>query len=551
MKSNLATAYDNWWNEHPDPVFDAAAAAMERHFHDVVARFDKKLFLVDIGASNLFEIYLNSFPAADRQYHNCNTCKGFIRKYGRLVAVDPAGQLVSACWPDSDAVPQLYRPAFAAMRAAVLSGKIDRQFLSSQDEWGKHELGGWSHFALYPPQSIRYDKKPGLNANQAMALAKQNYGTLSHGLADYPREIVAQAVNLLQADALYRAEKVLGPAQFLLQLHDDIAAAGRDSRARSNLIWRAVVNAPKGFCTPRGSMVGTLMDDIKAGKSVDMVARGFAAKMNPNRYQRPTAAPAAGNILQAEKIVAELGIANSLRRRFARLEDLDALWLPKPLNDNTPEPALSVFAGLMPKKTTPKTPDLEAPVQAITFEKFRRTVLPNALRIQAYMESQISGIALLTAADPDAPPIIQWDLPERRNPLSWYVYPTRLGIADVPSRWNLQTGTWVEVNAITLQPSLWRDEEGFAHQGKSAILVLAGARDTHPTGGNGLFPEILKSELHQVRATIEAHARRTPAEGQMLATACGVRVAGGGTRSQTVSVTTALGRARYRIDRWD
>lgn len=548
MSAALAQTYDNWWIEHPDPVFDAANDAMARYFKSIVERFDKKLFIVDIGDINLFETYLGTFPEEVRQYHNCNTCRGFINKYGRLVTVDHTGKLISACWTDSPTVPELYRPAFTAMRLAVEKfGKIDRQFLSSQDEWGKHELGGYTHFALYPPDSIRYPKRATKTASQMMALARENHGTLSHALADYPREIVAQAVNLLQADALYRAEKVLGPAQFLLKLHDEIAAAGRDSRARSNLIWRAVANAPVGFCTPRGAMVGTLMDDIKAGKSVDVVAKGFASKMNPTRYQRPTAAPTAGNVIQAEKLVAQMGIAQSLRRRFARLEDLEALWLPKPINDNRQEPALSVFAGLVPKKAKPKTPDLEAPAQNITLEKFRRTVLPSALRIQAYIEPSIAGIALLTAADMDAPPIVQWDSLERRNPVSWYVYPR----GDSPGRWNLRPYTWVEVNAITLQPSMWADEEGFAHQGKSAILVLEGARDLTPSGGNGLFPEILKSDLHQVRSTIEAHSRRTETEEKELATACGIRIAGKGAPAQTVLVTTALGKARYRIDRWD
>lgn len=555
MKSTAQSAYEAFYfGENYDPVFAAANAEVARYFKSILDRYDNKLFMVDIGGQDLFQTYLNSFPETERQYHNCNTCKGFINKYGRLVAIDEQGKLVSAVWSDTDIVPVLYKPGFAAMARLVEAGKITGQFLSSQDEWGRHELGGWDHFALYPPEKILVSKRGTMSAGQLMAKRVQDFGTLMHGLIDYPKDIVAQAVNLLSAESLYRSEKVLGPAKFLLDLHTAIEEAGRGQRRRSNLIWRAVAGAPVGFCTPRSSMLGTLLDDIKAGKPVDVVARGFAAKMNPLRYQRPTAAPAAGNIAQAEKLVAQMGIAPSLNRRFARLDEIKAVWTPKAAPGAEPAlPQLSVFSMLTPKGRQPARPELEAPAKAITFEKFRRTVLPEALRIDAFTGHGMHGIALVTAVDPDAPPIIQWDSLEDRNPVSWYVYPRRGGGLDQPSRWNLAANAWVEVKAITLQPSMWRDEESFAHQGKSAILILDGAMDKAPTGGSGLFPEILRSELHQVRATIEAFSRKTPFAPVDLRYpgACGMRVGGEGTGEQLVLVTTKLGKARYRIDRWD
>lgn len=57
-------------------------------------------------------------------------------------------------------------------------------------------------------------------------------------------------------------------------------------------------------------MIGTLLDDIASGMSFDSVSRRFAEKMHPLQYQRPQAAPSAGNIAQAEKIVEKLEFKN-------------------------------------------------------------------------------------------------------------------------------------------------------------------------------------------------------------------------------------------------
>lgn len=153
--------------------------------------------------------------------------------------------------------------------------------------------------------------------------------------------------------------------------------------------------------------------------------------------------------------------------------------------------------------------------------------------------------ALVTAVNPDAPPIIQWDREEARNPFSWYVY----NGGSSPAMWNLPNG-FVEVTAITLQPSMWGDEERFTHQGKSAIFVLSGARDARKPSA-GLFPEILRGELHQIRATLEAYSRSSSISGGEEASANGLRIGENGDQA-LIRVTSVNGVAmHYRIDRWD
>lgn len=78
-------------------------------------------------------------------------------------------------------------------------------------------------------------------------------------------------------------------------------------------------------------MIGTLLKDVATGMDFATVSARFASKMHPLKYQRPQAAPRVGNIADAEKIVAQLGIARSLERRFARIDEIDTLWKYRPV----------------------------------------------------------------------------------------------------------------------------------------------------------------------------------------------------------------------------
>lgn len=182
----------------------------------------------------------------------------------------------------------------------------------------------------------------------------------------------------------------------------------------------------------------------------------------------------------------------------------------------------------------------------MTWDKFFRIVMPEALEIEFHARpSRDDYAALVTAADPAAPPILQWDREACRNPFSWYMYHG----GSTPEQWGLISGQWHRVNAVTLQPSMWRDSEGrFAHQGKGVIFIVAGAGDSR-NSGLCLFPEILKSELHFIRSTIEAFSHSGKLEGE--ASACGIMLQSGGKWDALFRVRTKTGVVQYSLDRWD
>lgn len=513
-----------------DHDYDAFLAAVR----DTVGTFTGPVFTT--GVEGLWRVYLGALPAEHRQHYTCHTCQRFVDAYGGLVTIDEDGCAYSI-WPDI--APGVFSAVAATLRARVKKAKVTGVFLSSEPAWGIAQTGAWSHLAAPSPSVFKATALR--TAFQTSAEKREDYGMLCRGLADYDAATVAKALTLLSADALYRSEKCEGVAKWLSALHQ--ARAGLRGKARDNVTWRAVATAPAGFCHVRSTIIGTLLDDIAANKPMAAAAKSFAAKMHPLQYQRPTALPSDGQIAAAEKVVAALQSQNALARRFARLADIETAWTPRPV-----APAKGGVFGHLSPAAKAESRAGDAPTVSITFEKFMRTVPDDAVVMECLVPGTGAFYALVTAADPSAPPVIQWDREEKRNPVTWYTY-SGGGSAH---QWNVPAGQWHPVTAISYLPFMWHGV-GYDHQGEGAIFVLDGCRDTTITAGAGFFPEQLKSEYHGIRATMEAFARSATIAGREQASACGLAIRKGQRGGEVrVRVTSRSGaRVVYCVDRWD
>ena len=502
------------------------------------------LFLT--SAAGLWDAYLDNAPDGERQTRTCNCCRHFIERVGSLVEIAEDGSTRSALW-GHDILQPMYSAASRDLALRVERAPIAGVWLSSDVTIGTPSTGVWTHFWFDQPLARVFSHSL-KTASQAMAEKREERGMIERGLDEYPIAVAQEALRLLTSGQLYRSEKCEGVAKWLVALHE-ARAATKNERRRDALAWRAIATAPVGFAHVKSGMIGTLLDDIKAGLPFADIKRKFDEKMNPLQYQRPTAAPSIGNIAQAEKIIAELGLARSLERRFAKLADVQTLWTPRRV-ESSQAPSAGVFSHLKPKESAPASIAQDLPAQTMTWVKFLAAVLPSADEIDVFVPGGYTLLpltAMVTAKHADAPPIVQWDTLDKRNPVSWYMYSR--GSRGVT--WNLAENAWAKATALVEQPSSWGGDARHAHQGKSVLFALHGCRDLNYRQGAGMFPELLKSDLHAVRATIEAYTRSAVVEGAADAEVCGPRIGGTGTVSMLVRVTSKGGRAQYKIDRWD
>lgn len=472
--------------------------------------------LFQTSASGLYELYIGNLPS-DAQVHNCNACKRFIEKFGGLAVIDDLGQIDSAVWPLMTVVPPFYQKAAGVLFDAVNRAKITGPFYSRENVYGMPHTGVWTHLHAMPVNVYRDRAK---EPHEKTASKLEDFKTVTRALAEFKPKMLDEAIRILEADALSRSDRFLAPAKWLRALHDR-----PKGKAGTNLLWKAIANAPEGFCHPRAGVLGPLLENIAAGKPFAEIQREFAAMLHPLRYQRPHAAPSAGNIAQAEKLVEKLGIARSLERRFARLDEVRKIWEPREIDK--PQ-AGGVFGHLMSNADSIRSADL--PTQTMTWAKFSASVMPNAEKMTLRAPDHGDYVALTSAVHMDAPPILQCDRDDARYPIGQYRY--HGGSPRV--YWGVGVG-WVEVTAIVPSPTV--DKEIFA--------ILAGARDSL-NNTSALFPETLKADLHAVRSTIEAHSNVTKLSGYEDANACGLPIV-----KAIVRVLSRGAWTTYHVDRWD
>lgn len=383
------------------------------------------LFRTDVDKEILWDAYLNTLPSYDggRDHYNCNACRHFIQRYGGLAIIGADGIIRSALW-DKDDFPYFFKPSAKKMKELVENANIMDVFKTDERTLGIPRTGEWTHLSVKVPvghSSINRDRLN--NAGQMMAKSKEEFSLLGRTLAKYDIATIDQAINILESNALYRGDRYLGTVKWFKEIKE-IRAALSGKKAK-NFLWLTIATTPESKLHIGASMLGTLLDDIQSGLyNFDTIKRRFEEKMDPSNYQRSQSAPTQGAVKEAERVVAQLGIADSLQRRYATLAEIpEQLWVPQAAKvemRQKAQTAQGVFGNIVTKEKQnmiDRNEPIVTPTVTMTWEKFTRTILPEALSIEAKVESANNLMALVTAQNPESENILLWN-----NPFSWYYH---------------------------------------------------------------------------------------------------------------------------------
>lgn len=447
------------------------------------------LFRTSVEPDALWTVYLNNLEEETRQHYNCRCCRNFIERYGDLCTIGEDGLQVSIFW--HDAVPDHFESARKALQRLVEGSTITGVFLSEEEALGVAESKrGWTHLNATNPSVFRNKL---LTSFQKEAELKEDFKTLMNTFGKFDIENIEVALQVLKSETLPSYVKGLGVVEWYHKVRVDSKAI-KNSRVRTAFMWKVVASAPPGYCHIKNTVVGTLIEDIEQGMEYESIKRRWAEKVHPLQYQRPQAAPSDNQIKVAEETVEKLGIARSLKRRYAFLHEVRGkLW--EESAGKLPE-SDGVFSHLKNQK-------LKSVIVIeggnMTWVKFARDVLPTATSIEVLVPHLGNFIGVTNAEDAEAPPILQWDNEGDRYPLAHYLYHN----GSYASNWGVQTG-WTKC------PCVFKAPHGnvHAHHTKFIVFALPGANDSRSkTCGRGLFPETMKTELRAIRSVIEAHSK--------------------------------------------
>lgn len=383
--------------------------------HQMNNMVEHGLFRVELDKDELWRTYLESFPSGtnpifrERTEHDCQCCKQFIRAAGNTVAI--IDNSVVTIWDIE--IGGHYQVVADKLAELVKAKNVNDIFLHTEKHLGtdhNHQITEsgetirWNHFHYELPS--QYVKK-GLKIGTDLSNARSNKEVFKRSLDEITEESIETVLELIDQNSIYRGQEHKSIVELLLNHKKKY----KDISNKDNYCWATSV-ALGGAAKIRNTVIGTLLVDISDGVELDKAVKSFETKVAPTNYKRPTALITKSMIDNAQKKVEELGIEDSLPRRYAVTEDLtvnNVLFA-----DRSAKKAMNVFdemAGEVPDNLSSFKK-----VEEVEVSTFIDAILPKAESVELMLENRHSNnlMSLIAPINSDSKQIFKWD-----NNFSW------------------------------------------------------------------------------------------------------------------------------------
>lgn len=372
---------------------------MFKDFSDAVhkryeAMLGGELYTVDV--EDIFATYLASFPEGtnpifrERTEHDCNCCKQFIRKLGKVVAITDVG--VATVWDDYADLPHPYNIVSARMAALVRQAPIKSVFRVKEGSYGQvfnydnATDQRWDHFFG------KVDRKHKSNEPaEAIGSWNSRVHVFRRGLNELKLSAIDDVIDLIDNNGLYRGGEHKAALTEFRELKHFYDEGGHDEL----YIWK---NAGHRRAEFRNTVIGTLIVDLSDGKPIEEAVRLFESKVAPHNYKRPSAVITPRMIEDAVVTLEKLGLEGAVNRRFARLEDVsvnDVLFVDNSVQDRMRDG----LRGMLMEAAETHKPDIKNATE-IDIQSFIDDIVPTADAMSVLVQNRhVSNFVSLTGGD--------------------------------------------------------------------------------------------------------------------------------------------------------
>lgn len=398
---------------------------VQQHFAEMTSH-NPPLFQVDVDKDELWNLYLDSFPAGTnpiyrkRREFDCSCCRHFIKSVGNVVSIDDNNKLVSV-WDIETNSPKMYQPVADALSAYCKAHAISDLWLSPQQRIGtdkNHERSEdgtsiitWDHFCL--DVSLQYVKDQS-EINTKLGNFRGLRGVFKRALDTLTFDSIDTVLELISQNSLYRGkenQEVLTAFRSLKTEYDSLADADKE-----NWTWNKAWYVSETVGRIRNSSIGTLLVNLSEGMDLDVAVRAYETIVAPANYKRPKAIYTKRMLEDAKKTVTELGYMDSLPRRFATLDDIavnNVLFSNKDATSRIKQTA-NPFDTMAGKVSL--NPRRFSRVEEVSADKFFSDILPGVKSMELFVENRHASnmVSLIAPVNRDAVSMFKWN-----NGFSW------------------------------------------------------------------------------------------------------------------------------------
>jgi len=393
------------------------------------------LFIVDINKDELFQSYQEAFPPGtnkifrERQKYDCDNCNKFIFRIGRVVKI-VNNELITVWNIDHLEGPLdiKYQIVAKKMDTLIKKCKIDQIFLiDPEDAYISVESNiedltvlrsghdhskdppnidhiTWHHFNCIVPDRFLSSNKGTLIGDASSA-----QGVFERGLEEINIVAIELVLDLIDSNSIYRGEEFRSMIEEF-RSHKEIYSNLKNEK-KEYYTW---LNYKSWAAKIRGTAIGTLLLDLSNGIELNNAVNSYEKKVAPENYKR-TSAPITKHMIEKAILkIDELGLRDSLERRYAQLEDVsinNVIFADRSASELMQDNLVKILSNEV--KENPKQFD---GIEEVSIEEFISKIVPkcNSIKIQFTNNHENNLVSLIAPVHIDAPLLFKWN-----NNFSW------------------------------------------------------------------------------------------------------------------------------------
>ena len=398
---------------------------LTKHFTTMVMENDI-LFVVNVNKDELYNKYLEAIPPEHnriykvRREHDCSCCRHFIKSIGGVVAIKNG--IVESIW-DFEADDPVWTNVARTLGDFVKQFPVVGVYISKENHVGTDynmdidengEPIRWNHFYLNLPDKYVFNDRYSTLGTK-LGDYESNKNVFKRSLDELSIDATETVLDLIKQNSLYKGEENKKTLATFLKCQKKYAEL-TDDTARNLYAWENSVRISPAVCKIRNTSIGTLLIDVSEGMDLDQAVNKYEKVVAPENYKRSKPIFTQKMLDDAQKKIEELGYMDSLKRRYATLDDININNIlfsnkdvSRKINDGN-----DLFADL--SKETKKSAKRFSKVEEIPIQKFIDDVLPTATSVEAYVENRHTKnmVSLIAPEVADSKSMFKWN-----NNFSW------------------------------------------------------------------------------------------------------------------------------------
>ena len=421
-----------------------------------------KLYRSSISGNQVWELYINGFLAEENPIfrdpnsstYNCNNDKNFLRRYGNIVAITSAGELLTlfdfeVSGDYKTTIPKLAKVLRHASVSEIFVETFDELHNLSYEKTNKnqsvYQLGVVKTLKQYTREEVEkfgvvtegkiyefnhfhmfldgaYVDASGKSAEALMAAARDAKNVFQRAMVEIPLDTLELVRDLIIQGSLLNGNTYLAKVNEFITLKKEY-----DSFAGDKDLWCWYKSLGLPIAKFRNEVIGTLCQDLAEGMEINAACQSWNKKVDPVNFMKATTLVTKRQIQESEKKIEELGYTEAITsRRFAELSDIAVSEIKHKNVDGKQVIAGGLFEKVKQQSTSTRYKKAEFNgVETVTIEKFMKDILPSCTSVSLLLENkhQNNLVALLTGEGKN---MFKWN-----NPFSWTYSNNLTGVSKI------------------------------------------------------------------------------------------------------------------------